>query len=528
MFLRVLLFVCLATPGFAATHQVPAGGDLQAALNAAQPGDTIELQSGATYVGNFRLPVKEGREFIVIRTGGVDHELPGPGVRINKAHATWLAKIRSGNLAPALSTAPGAHHWRVELVEFDANATGAGDIIALGAGSSQTQVSQMPSDLVFDRVYVHGDRVVGQKRGIALNAGATHILNSYFEDFKLAGQEAQAIAGWNGTGPYLIENNYLQAAAQSVIFGGADPSVPGLVPSDITVRRNVMTKPLAWRNERWLTKNGFELKNARRVLIEGNVIENVWEGGQNGFAVLFTVRNQDGRAPWSVVEDVTFRFNIIRNAGGAINILGHDNNHASRQTSRLRISDNLVYGIDKDTWGGTGDFVQLGAKPRDVYIERNTVFHDGMAIRVYGGREGHEITGVVIRDNVHKHNAWGVKGDGTNSGNPTLARYMPGVVFERNVLAGGPAAQYPSGNYFPSVGEFEAQFVNPAAHNFAFVPGSIFRSAGQDGVPVGADLTAMDRVMNGLGGSEPERPEPGFEDPRPMGKGGVVGRRVRP
>ena len=524
MSLRTLIVVCLATPAFAATHQVPAGGDLQAAIEAAQPGDTIELESGATYVGNFRLTVKDGRDFIVIRTGGADRDLPGPGVRINKSHAASLAKLRSGSLGAALTAMPGAHHWRVELVEFDANAAGAGDIIALGAGSSQTQASQMPFELVFDRVYVHGDRVFGQKRGIALNAGATQIVNSYFEDFKLAGQEAQAIAGWNGSGPYLIENNYLQAAAQSVIFGGADPSIPGLVPSDITVRRNVMTKPLAWRSERWLTKNGFELKNARRVLVEGNIIENVWEGGQNGFAVLFTVRNQDGRAPWSVVEDVTFRYNIIRNAGGAINVLGYDNNHPSQQTRRLRISDNLVYGIDKDTWGGTGDFVQLGAKPRDISIERNTVFHDGMAIRVYGGREGHEITGVVIRDNVHRHNAWGVKGDGTNSGNPTLTRYMPGAIFERNVLAGGPAAQYPAGNYFPSVGDFEAQFVNVAGQNFAFVPGSIFRSAGTDGSPVGADLAVMDGVMSGIGGSDNDRPVPDFDpvDPRPMGKRRLV------
>ena len=35
-------------------------------------------------------------------------------------------------------------------------------------------------------------------------------------------------------------------------------------------------------------------------------MENNWVDGQAGMAVLFTVRNQDGGAPWSVVEDVTF------------------------------------------------------------------------------------------------------------------------------------------------------------------------------------------------------------------------------
>ncbi len=50
------------------TIDVPAGGDLQAALNQAQPGATIRLAAGATYTGNFRLPAKGGTSFIVITT----------------------------------------------------------------------------------------------------------------------------------------------------------------------------------------------------------------------------------------------------------------------------------------------------------------------------------------------------------------------------------------------------------------------------------------------------------------------------
>ena len=47
----------------------------------------------------------------------------------------------------------------------------------------------------------------------------------------------------------------------------------------------------------WSVKNIFELKNARRVLAEGNVLEHNWQHDQNGFAILFTVRNQDGERP---------------------------------------------------------------------------------------------------------------------------------------------------------------------------------------------------------------------------------------
>jgi hypothetical protein len=31
------------------------------------------------------------------------------------------------------------------------------------------------------------------------------------------------------------------------MFGGADPSIPDLVPSDIEIRRNHLFKPLSWK-----------------------------------------------------------------------------------------------------------------------------------------------------------------------------------------------------------------------------------------------------------------------------------------
>lgn len=513
--LGALVFVLLAAPASAATLFVPASGDLQAALEAAQPGDVIELEAGATYTGNFRLPVKSGGDFIVLRTQGSDPTLPGSDARIQKAHAPLLAKIRSSNTSPALTTVAGTHHWRVELIEFQANRNGSGDIIALGGGSTQTELSQVPHTLVLDRLYVHGDPAAGQKRGIALNSANTHITNSYFEDFKSTSQETQAIACWNGAGPFLIENNHIESAGPNLMFGGADPSIPNLVPADIVIRRNVFTKPLAWRNERWQVKNAFELKNARRVLIEANVFENVWQAAQAGHAVLFTVRNQDGRGPWAVVEDVTFQYNIIRHASAAINILGYDNNHPSGQTRRLRISHNLIYDIDRGRWGGSGDFIQVGAMPRDLYIENNTVFHTGMVANVYGGKTptgGVAIEGTVFRNNAVRHNQYGIKGDGTNPGNGTFARFLPGIVFENNVLAGGPASQYPAGNFFPPVAEFEAQFTSPSTENFWLVPGSFFGAAASNGGALGADLGTMQAMMSGGFTTGPMLPPPPKED----------------
>ena len=43
-----------------------------------------------------------------------------------------------------------------------------------------------------------------------------------------------------------------------------------------------------------------------------------WQAGQNGYAVLFTVRNQDGRCPWCQVDHITFEQNVVQHSGGGM------------------------------------------------------------------------------------------------------------------------------------------------------------------------------------------------------------------
>src|ERR1043165_2595802 len=99
----------------AAKRTVPAGGNLQATLDAAQPGDIVELAAGAVFTGNFVLPFKgDTTAYITVRSAP-DPALPGEGERILPQHAPLLAKLRSPNGGTALSTAPRAPHWRLEL-----------------------------------------------------------------------------------------------------------------------------------------------------------------------------------------------------------------------------------------------------------------------------------------------------------------------------------------------------------------------------------------------------------------------------
>ena len=71
-----------------------AGGDLQRALNAARPGDTIFLEPGATYTGNFVLPAKAGDDERPITLRSAGESVPA-GQRVTPEHAARLAKLRS-------------------------------------------------------------------------------------------------------------------------------------------------------------------------------------------------------------------------------------------------------------------------------------------------------------------------------------------------------------------------------------------------------------------------------------------------
>ena len=158
---------------------------------------------------------------------------------MTSGYAALLPKLKSANTNPALQTATGAHHWQLQFLEFQANSGGYGEIIRLGS-SSETAVANQPHHLLLDRLYIHGHSQFGSKRGIALNSADTSILNSQISNIKGQGIDTQAICGWNGPGPYLIENNFLEASGENIMFGGASPAIQGLVPANITIRRNLI------------------------------------------------------------------------------------------------------------------------------------------------------------------------------------------------------------------------------------------------------------------------------------------------
>lgn len=430
------------------TLRVAADGNLQAALDEAQGGDLIALEPRATYQGPFELRRKSGDGWIIIASAARD--LPAAGRRVNPSHARLMPKLVAES-GPVFHAEPGAHHYRFVGLEI-APADGEYLNTLVQLGDDERGVEALPHHVVFDRCYIHGDAKRGARRGIALNARHAAVVDSYLSDFKEAGADTQAIAAWNGTGPFKIANNYLEAAGENVMFGGADPSIRDLVPADIELLRNHIAKPLRWKTGHptfegveWSVKNLLELKNARRVRIDGNLFEYNWPQAQNGFAILFTVRNQDGDAPWSTIEDVIFSNNLVRHVAGGINILGRDDNHPSQQVRRIAIRNNVFLDVG-GPWGN-GRLFQLLNGTSGVSIEHNTAFQTGS---ILSGGDNTPHTSFVFQNNIVPHNEHGMTGSGTEPGTATLARYFPGAVVRRNAIIGGPDSRYPRDNFFPA------------------------------------------------------------------------------
>jgi hypothetical protein len=326
------------------------------------------------------------------------------------------------------------------------------------------------------------------------------IENSDIRDIKAVGQDSQAIAFWNTPGPIVIRNNYLEAAGENILLGGAQINLANAVPSDVIVEENLMTKNPLWRGSSWTVKNIFEIKNGRRVTVRRNTLEYNWSAAQPGYAVVLTPRNSSGTNPWTTIEDVDFVENVVRHSGSAFNILGHDNSAPSGQLARLRIRDNVVFDISGSAWGGGGIFAQIGGEPRDITIDHNTVVHSGNVITFYLGTYYNSsnvkvtagpVQGFVFTNNFLKHNAYGIFGSGQAYGNGTLNYYAPGAIVRRNVLAGGPASRYPADNFFPPTASFLPSFVNAAVFDYRLVTGSPYVGAGLDGLDVGCTVAGV-------------------------------------
>lgn len=305
------------------------------------------------------------------------------------------------------------------------------------------------ASVTLDRLRVLGDPVKGAKRGVAANGnGNAAILRSYIDDCfqSYPGNDSQAIIAWDMAPGLLIEDNFLRGGSETVMIGGADSSTPERMPSKVVIRGNTITKRPEWKDKLVGVKNTLELKAVRDALIEKNEITQSWGGhGQDGYIFLITPRNQDGRAPWSTVQDVIFRNNTLSHGAAAFNILGIDNIKESKagmptpvgtvrpsvRVARIAISGNTVTDIDPTLYTGSNRLILIGGGPSSLSIDSNTFAGTHLGAQVYF--YGTPTSALTISNNTWPPSQYGIKGDGTASGNPTWTVFAPGGTLLNNV-----------------------------------------------------------------------------------------------
>ena len=192
-----------------------------------------------------------------------------------------------------------------------------------------------------------------------------NILNSYVSDIKAINADSQAINGYNGAGPFTIENNYLEAAGENVLFGGGDPAVTNLVPSDIVLRRNHLFKPLEWRNAILSAPAG-----ARATSGSGGGLA----AGTHYFRVVATMATR-GPAPRCSAPSVEVSATV--SAGGRVTLSwsavpGADKYRVYRGTSAGAQTKYLEHDGHELAYPGTGEIAGTPAATGTKWVVKNT------------------------------------------------------------------------------------------------------------------------------------------------------------
>src|SRR5260221_3605496 len=482
----------------------------QTALNSANYGDVIELSNGVTYTGNFTLPAKGANngKWITIRPA-TRTGMPAENARMTPtlAASVNLPIILSANNGGAIVTVNNSHHYRLIGLEISVTSNNPGNTGLVrfgdGGGGGQTSLAVMPNNLGIVRCYIHGIAgtpgvVPNTRRAVALNSASSAVIDSYISEIHEQSADAQAIAGWNGAGPYKIVNNYLEASSENVSFGGPDPGMTKLNPQDLAIRANHSFIQVSWKNK-WLVKNLFESKASARVLVEGNLMENNWLDGQGGSAINLKSTNQSGGCPGCGTMDVTFRYNLIKNTGSGIVVSANpDPNQVNFKLQRITFYDNIIANIDvAPTFTGDGRGILINQDIIDVSFIHNTIINPSNAAVLFGGPQTTPPLRLSIRDNIIGGGAFGVKGPGLVSGSPSITAFMPAANFVANVLVLASSSGYPSTSFYAtSVGS--VGFVDLTNLDLHLTASSSFKSKATDGKDPGANVDLINAAIAGV------------------------------
>jgi hypothetical protein len=442
--------------------------------------------------------------------------------------------------AGPLQFVSGANFYRFIGLEITrpAGTPGSGGLIsAKGSGGVAATVDH----LVVDRSWLHGQPQDETSHGVHLS-GVTYaaVVDSYFSDFhciSITGTcvDSHAIAGGvsdTQDGPFKIQNNFLEASGESVMFGGGAAT---MTPADIQIIGNHFWKPWSWMQGQpnfiggadgnpFVVKNHLELKNATRVQIEANLMENVWGGfSQHGSAILLTPKNQHTPSgtnvcPLCQVTDVTIRYTRISHAGHgmelATGISGNGTGGAAALAGeRWSIHDVVLDDLSKKYKGGGGAFQIANSWPshpvNTVTINHVTAFPDPDSHMLTIGNIYYTTApmfGFVFTNNLMvtaRYPVWNTGGGTANCGYydvPVISipKCFTTYTFSNNGLIAAPTqfppSKWPANNMFPDTVPY-VQFTNYPNANYELLTSSPYKYKGTDGKDLGADIAGLNAAL---------------------------------
>jgi hypothetical protein len=384
-----------------ATTAIATPAALDAAIAAAGPGAVLTLSPTLVYPAP------------LVITKAVTLQSLVPLTRMDAT--TALPSFRGGVTVPADD---------VTLVGLEVKASDPRSAIVVFSGAR----------VVLDRVRILGDPTKGAKHGVVANGnGACAIRRSYIDDCFLPspGDDAQAILAWDLAPGLLIEDNFLRAGSETILIGGGDAVTAARMAHDVTIRNNWITARPEWMTQSVGVKTRLELKAVDGALIEGNRIEYCWRQGQGGYLVSFTVRNQNGRAPWSTIRNVVFRNNDLAHGSAAFNLLAVDDTQPSTIMATVSITGNRVTDLDPLEYrGGSKRMIQIAGGPADLAITTNTFAGIHLTSAIYFTGTAMATT-LTISGNTWPRTPYGIFGDGATVGQ-AWARFVTSGTLGQN------------------------------------------------------------------------------------------------
>lgn len=247
------------------TIVVPAGGNLQAAINTVPCGGTILLEAGATYTGVFNLIAKPctGPDYITITTtdpSGIPAALldyPRTDTRITTAMAARMPKVVANHPLgyPAFWVNKNSKYWRIKGLNIT-NLPGLNVIRLIGMGEDDPKGrAEFPDHIDIEQNWIHPPEETGEPLSPAnIKRSAQNCIYIEGTNIRIRQNACQGFVGRDADGGtltsaghlmttwadnVLVENNLIEAWTYAVFYGGgskniADPNATATVSNCTT------------------------------------------------------------------------------------------------------------------------------------------------------------------------------------------------------------------------------------------------------------------------------------------------------